>query len=195
MPEYALDGGFADAPVDAARAFRALMQAMARPGRIETLATARPPVPVSRAAGTLILTLCDAEAGLHLAGRHDTQAVRDWVTFHTGAPTVAAEQAQFALGDWEALLPLSRFPIGTPEYPDRSATLIVEMPRLAAEGITLSGPGIARRAALHLPDPDAMRANAARFPLGLDFFLTCNDRVTALPRSTRVHTDGEAPCT
>ena len=33
----ALSGGFAEAPVEGARAFRAVMQALARPGRIERL--------------------------------------------------------------------------------------------------------------------------------------------------------------
>ena len=48
--------------------FRAAMRAMARPGTIEMLGAARPPAPVSAAAGTLLLTLCDHDTGLHLAG-------------------------------------------------------------------------------------------------------------------------------
>lgn len=195
MPANALDGGFADAPVAAALAFRALMRAMARPGTVERIAGARPPAPVSAAAGTLILTLCDPETGLHLAGRHDTPELRDWIAFHTGARIVAAEEADFALGDWAALLPLARYRAGTPEYPDRSATLIVEMARLAATGAMLTGPGIDGSSRLTLPDPDALRANAARFPLGLDFFFTRGGRVAALPRSTRVHDPREAKCT
>jgi alpha-D-ribose 1-methylphosphonate 5-triphosphate synthase subunit PhnH len=192
MQAHALEGGFADAPVEAAEAFRAAMRAMARPGTIETLEAARPPAPVSAAAGTLLLTLCDHDTGLFLAGGHDTPAVRDWVAFHAGVPIVGAEAADFALGRWEALAPLSRYAAGTPEYPDRSATLIVEMDALEAAGTGLTGPGIRERAELALPDPAALRANAARFPLGLDFFLTCGGRVAALPRSTRLE---DAPCT
>jgi len=195
MARTALGGGFADAPVEAARAFRAAMRAMARPGTIGVLDTARPPAPTSPAAGTLILTLCDPETGLHLAGDHDTAEMRAWVAFHTGAPVVGASEARFALGDWQALMPLSRFAAGTPEYPDRSATLIVEMARLEPQGPTLTGPGIERTARLSLPDPDAMRANAARFPLGLDFFLTRGGRMAALPRSTRIGAQEAAPCT
>jgi len=186
MQAETLEGGFADAPVDAARAFRALMRAMARPGTIETLEAARPPAPVSDAAGALLLTLCDPETGIYLAGAHDTPAVRDWIAFHTGAPVVDPQTAQFALGTWRALMPLERFPAGTAEYPDRSATLIVEMEALVAEGTDLTGPGIRDSAALSLPDPGVMRANAGRFPLGCDFFLTCGGRAAALPRSTRL---------
>ena len=187
-----LEGGFQDAPVDAARAFRSAMSAMARPGQIERLDTAAPPSPLSSAAGTLLLTLADPETGVCLAGAHDTAAMRAWLAFHTGAPIVAAGQAHFAVGTWDALMPLSQFSVGTSEYPDRSATLIVEMEDLRGEGVHLRGPGIKTTAALNLPDAEAMRANNAQFPLGLDFFLTRGARVAALPRSTQVSTLAEA---
>lgn len=187
MEPAPLSGGFADPPVEAARAFRAALDAMARPGRIERVAGVAPPTPLSPAAGALLLTLCDADTPLHLAGRHDTEAARAWIRFHTGAPLVTAGEAAFALGSWGALSPVDRFAVGTPEYPDRSATLIVEVDRLEAVGTTLSGPGIRERAALSLPDPAAFRANAARFPLGWDAFLTSGERLAAVPRSTRIH--------
>ena len=187
MQTHALEGGFSDAPVAAARAFRTAMRVMARPGTIEALdGAARPPAPASAAAGTLLLTLCDPDTGVHLAGAHDAPALRDWIAFHTGAPVAAPDAAQFALGSWEALMPLSQYGLGTPEYPDRSATLIVEMAALTTEGTALYGPGIRDRAELSLPDAQGMRENAARFPLGLDFLLTCGGRVAALPRSTRL---------
>ncbi len=186
MAGTTLDGGFQNAPVEAARAFRAAMQAMARPGQIEALDAASPPAPASKAAGSLLLTLADHETGIYLAGAHDCATLRDWLTFHTGAPLVAPEQATFALGTWEALLPLSAYPAGTPEYPDRSTTLIVEMDDLHGEGALLKGPGIKDAARLNLPDAKMMQANTQHFPLGLDFFLTCGSRVAALPRSTQV---------
>ena len=186
MDAEALKGGFAQAPVDAARAFRAAMNVMARPGTVETLEGAQPPAPVSVAAGALILTLCDPDTPLHLAGRFDCDDVRAWIAFHTGAPIVAAEAAMFALGDWNALAPLSRFAIGTPEYPDRAATLIVERETLGGQGAVLRGPGIKDTAALDVPEVEAFQQNAVLFPLGLDFFFTCADKVAALPRTTKV---------
>ena len=186
MQATSLEGGFADRPVEAASAFRAAMAALARPGRIERLAGAHPPAPMSVAAGTLILTLCDPDTGLHLAPSHDTSEVRAWVAFHTGAPLVAREAAAFAVGAWEALLPLEGYPLGTAEYPDRSATLIVECEGLAEAGARLTGPGIRDAAWLALPDVAAFRANARLFPLGLVFFLTAGDRVAGLPRTSRV---------
>jgi alpha-D-ribose 1-methylphosphonate 5-triphosphate synthase subunit PhnH len=114
-------------------------------------------------------------------------AVRAWVAFHCGAPVVGAADCAFAVGPWEALLPLGRFRAGTPDYPDRSATLIVEVGQLAPEGAQLTGPGIKGEARLSLPEPMApLRENAQRFPLGVDLFLACGSRVAALPRSTRI---------
>jgi len=186
MRAQVLAGGFADAPVDAAHAFRAAMGAMARPGRIHDIAGAQPPAPLSVAAGTLLLTLCDPGTPVHLAGAHDRAEVRDWLTFHTGAPVAGPADCAFALGTWDALGPLSAYPIGTADYPDRSATLIVEMAALRSEGTTLRGPGIRDMAALNLPDAAAFHMNSALYPLGLDFFFTCGAQLAALPRSTRI---------
>ncbi|MEM8742291.1 MAG: phosphonate C-P lyase system protein PhnH, partial [Pseudomonadota bacterium] len=138
--ETVLSGGFSNVPIDAAHGFRAAMTAMARPGRIETVAGAAPPPPVSPAAGVLILTLCDAETPLFLAPSHDTEAMRDWLAFHTGVPLVSAEAADFALGAWPDL-PVSRMKLGRAEFPDRSCTLIVELAELVADTHRLTGPG------------------------------------------------------
>jgi len=186
MDTQALTGGFTEAPVQAARAFRAALEAMARPGRIETVAGAEPPAPLSVAAGTLLLTLADPETPVYLAPSHDTPALRDWLTFHTGAPLTEPGKAAFAVGDWAALQPLDAYRIGVPEYPDRSATLIVEMGDLSAQGARLTGPGIRDAAALSLPDVAAFQRNALLFPLGLDFYITAGDKLAALPRTTRV---------
>lgn len=186
MSASVLHGGFAEPALDAARAFRAALEAMARPGTIHTVAGAQPPAPLSVAAGVLLLTLCDPETPLYLAGALDRADLRQWLGFHTGAPLVGAAEAMFAVGPWADLMPLDRYAIGTPDYPDRSATLIVEMPALTTAGAVLTGPGIRERATLGLPDGAAMARNAALFPLGLDFYLCTGDRLAALPRSTRI---------
>ena len=185
MDTHVLEGGFDDVPIAASFAFRAIMTAVARPGDINQVAGAQPPAPLSIAAGVVILTLCDPETPVFLAASHDTTQVRDWITFHTGAPCVPAQDAMFAVGTWDAL-PVTAFPRGTAAYPDRSATLIVEMDQLVAEGATLQGPGIAEQAQLSLPERQVFQDNATLFPLGLDFIFTCGDRLAALPRTTRV---------
>lgn len=182
----ALGGGFANAPVQAARGFRAILGAMARPGTIVRLSGAMPPAPLSPAAGGAALILLDTTTPLYLADSHDTADLRAWLAFHTGAPLVPPPAAMFAIGSWQALQPVGRFAIGTADYPDRAATLIVETARLTPDGATLRGPGIAGIARLSLPDPAVFQANRARFPLGFDTLFTCGDRLAGLPRSTSV---------
>ena len=182
----ALEGGFTEAPVQSARAFREILEAMARPGWIRRVQGAAPPVPLSVAAGVALLVLTDPTTRLHLAGAADCLAVRDWVAFHIGAPLSCAEDADFAVGTWQALHPVHRFKIGQPDYPDRSATLIVEVDRLANHGAALTGPGIKTAAWLNLPETAAFRANRALFPLGFDTLFTVGDQIAGLPRSTRV---------
>lgn len=181
-----LSGAFTEPAQQSARAFRQVLQVLSRPGRIEILSGALPPPPLSVAAGVVALVLVDSTVPVHLAGALDCAAVRDWLGFHCGARFVAAEQAAIAFGTLDSLQPLSRFAIGTAEYPDRAATLVIEVPRLAPEGTLLRGPGIDGTARLSLPAPGSFAANAALFPLGFDSLLTCGAALAGLPRSTRL---------
>lgn len=186
MNAAVLTGGWDDAPSQSARAYRAILEALARPGLVVSLTGGSAPAPLSQAAATALLTLTDGATPVHLAGEHDTGEVRGWLAFHTGAPPARPADAVFAVGRWAALSPITRFPAGTPDYPDRAATLIVECDTLMTGAVRLRGPGIAGTAMLALPDPVAFRANHARFPQGVDILLTCGDLLAGLPRSTIV---------
>jgi alpha-D-ribose 1-methylphosphonate 5-triphosphate synthase subunit PhnH len=186
MPSQTLEGGFTEPAVQSATAFRSVMEAMARPGTCHTITGATPPSPLSKAAGAVLLTLCDTNTPLYLAGPTDTPEVRAWIAFHTGAPLVGPTVCAFAIGSWADLMPLDPYPIGTPDYPDRSATLIVETDTLPSEKAALIGPGIKDKAYLSLPDLAPIQINHRLFPLGLDFIFTSEATVTALPRSTQV---------
>jgi alpha-D-ribose 1-methylphosphonate 5-triphosphate synthase subunit PhnH len=89
-----------------------------------------------------------------------------------------------------ALPPLSAFNIGTDEFPDRSATLILEVAALQEGfGARLSGPGIRDRHLRVGGLPEQFWTERVElqelFPRGLDVVLTCGDRLAALPRTTR----------
>ncbi|MQY42293.1 phosphonate C-P lyase system protein PhnH [Epibacterium sp. SM1969] len=183
-------GGFANPPVDAAHAFRAAMNAMARPGEVFDITGACAPAGISDAAASLLLTLCDPETKLYLAQDVDSAALRSWVTFHTGAPLVAAQDADFALGSWDALMPLDQYRIGTAEYPDRSATLIVELAEFSAPNARLKGPGIKDSVQMMLPDVPALARNSVLYPQGVDFFFTAGAQVMGLPRSSQITAEG-----
>ena len=77
MQTESMQGGFANAPVDAALAFRAALEAMSRPGTVHGVAGASAPPPLSPAAAVLAMTLCDPETPVWLAPSVATEAVHD----------------------------------------------------------------------------------------------------------------------
>ena len=175
--------------VQSARAFRAVLEAMARPGTHPPGRRApRPPAPLSVAAGVALLTLADPTTPLHLAG-----AARLPRRCATGSPFTSArrwsrpKRPTFALGTWAALQPVNRFRIGQPDYPDRSATLIVEMDRLANHGPAPDRPGHRDwrpGSPCPKPPPSAPTGRCSRW--ASTTFFTAGDRIAGLPRSTRV---------
>lgn len=194
--------GFADPVQEAQGAFRAVLDALARPGTPQALPTAlRPPPPLTPELAAVALTLADADAPLWLdAALAGSEAVAAYLRFHTGAALVAApERAAFALiAEPTACPPFARFAQGEPAYPDRAATLVLAVDRLAGDDgpaagvrLGLAGPGI--RGATHLrahplPADFAARCaeNHAGFPLGIDLLLVAPGRIAGLPRSTHV---------
>ena len=187
--------GFADPVLDSQRVFRAVLDAIAHPGRVVTLSDPEtPPAPLGRAAAGVCLTLLDFETPLWLDPAAATAQARDYLRFHCGVPLAAEPgDARFALiADPTGMPALSVFDGGTDERPDRSATLIVQVGGLVPrQGRRLSGPGIDGEARLEIDGPgrefwDAVRANGARFPRGVDLLLCAGDRLAALPRTTRV---------
>jgi alpha-D-ribose 1-methylphosphonate 5-triphosphate synthase subunit PhnH len=176
--------------------FRAVMDAMARPGRINAL-TALPassPAPLNGGAAAIALCLADFETPLWLdeAARNGDAAA--WLRFHTGARiTGDPREAVFAfVTDTRNAPDFQAFAPGTLDYPDRSTTFILQVDAFGS-GATrrLTGPGIADAAAFSaspLPeDFDArLAANHALAPRGMDFILVSPSAVAALPRSTRV---------
>jgi alpha-D-ribose 1-methylphosphonate 5-triphosphate synthase subunit PhnH len=192
----ALALGFVEPVREAQRVFDAVMNALARPGRLQTLTTTlEPPAPLTPELAAVALALADHEAPLWLdADLASAAAVSDFLRFHTGAAIVSDPgEAAFALVTAsEKPLPVTQFAHGTPEYPDRSTTLVFSVSALFdAEGWFLRGPGIADRQNLRVsPWPhdlaEILRANRALFPCGLDVLLAAPGRIAGLPRSTRL---------
>ena len=190
------EGGFND-PVGASQTvFRALMDAMARPGSVHALpVVTAPPAPLTASASALIATLADADTPVWLdPALTKTSAVKNWIVFHCGAPITAHQsEAAFALvTSPQSLSALNGFSLGTQEFPDRSTSVILQVTTLS-EGVplVLEGPGIKDRASL-APDPmphhfaEQWHANRAAFPRGIDLILAGPDSVAAMPRSTRL---------
>src|SRR5215475_15600678 len=119
--------GLRDVVLDSQRIFRAVMDALAHPGRlVEVPGPLETPPPLHPAATAICLTLVDFETPLWLDAAAATLEVREYLGFHCGCRVVdAPAAARFALvADPSALPRLDRFEAGSHEYPDASATLV-----------------------------------------------------------------------
>jgi alpha-D-ribose 1-methylphosphonate 5-triphosphate synthase subunit PhnH len=184
---------FTDPVLDSQRAFRAVLDAMAHPGRIVTATAPGAPPPLGSAAAAVCLTLLDFDTPLWLDAAAANAGVVDYLRFHCGMALVEAPgTARFVLiADATRIPSLDDLEAGTDERPDLSATVVLQVARLSrGRGPRLTGPGIESEARLEVagaPQLWAMAsANAARFPRGVDFILCAGDRLAALPRTTRV---------
>lgn len=175
-------------------AFRAIMEAFARPGDIRRTSGEDAPAPLAPATAALVQSLADYDTPVWLdPALAATPDIANWIRFRTGAP-IAGEpgHAAFALiGDSAALPDFALFAQGSDEYPDRSTTLIVQVARFSGSAFTLEGPGIKTTrqiAAEPLPANFAERCalNRELFPRGVDIVLVAGDQAAALPRSIRV---------
>lgn len=169
--------------------FRTLLNTMARPGIIGRLDAIEGDV-LLRIAESLV----DHEVTFGvLPERADFV---DTVLRQTGSRQASVETADYVFCEPESLAGvLLAVKDGTPEYPDRSATVICRVPRIAEEGaglLVLSGPGIREQARVCVPDFTLEARNAfternALPPLGIDLVLASPDgRVVCLSRYTRM---------
>jgi alpha-D-ribose 1-methylphosphonate 5-triphosphate synthase subunit PhnH len=182
--------GFADPVADAQATFRAVLDAMARPGTVhrvgEQLAV---PAPLDQATAAVLLTLVDNETPLWLDPA--ASPARDWLAFHCGAAMVeASDAARFAVA--LSSPDLTRFSAGSHEAPEDSTTLILQARALGrGTRYRLAGPGLREPALLSVGGlPSRFIAqwqqNHALFPRGVDIILCAGTTLTALPRSVAV---------
>ncbi|MBJ7418969.1 MAG: phosphonate C-P lyase system protein PhnH [Rhodoferax sp.] len=196
-----LGHGFADPALCSQSVFRHALDALSLPGRIAVLDASGPlknmqtPRGAHPAAAALLLALLDQDCKLWLSGGFSHSDAAAWLRFHTGCSIVQdPAQADFAWVAQAAELPLlARFSQGSAEYPDLSATCVIQVDSLQAQGSgwTLSGPGIEGSTQLHVGglSPDfcsQRRAEQAHFPCGLDFLFTHGLSLVGLPRTTQL---------
>jgi alpha-D-ribose 1-methylphosphonate 5-triphosphate synthase subunit PhnH len=191
-----LEGGFADLVGNSQTVFRAAMNALSRPGLVQALdVDVTPPSPLTPELAALTLALADHDSPIWLDPTlAASEAVTGWLKFHTGAPIVAEpDAAQFALiVDVAEILPLTRFALGTDQYPDRSTTLLVAVDALTGgAALTLAGPGVKTTETLAIAGLPAGFApafidNREEFPRGVDLLFAAYGQVIGLPRSTRL---------
>lgn len=187
--------GFRDPIHDAQHCFRAVLDAMARPGSIRTM-----PEPAGIPAGwppgltALAMTLFDQDTPVWLDQRAATPEASAHLRFHCGCPLAEKpEHAAFGIVmDAAATPPLHGFAIGDPQYPEQSATLILSLESLTGgPPLRWQGPGIK---GVQIASPKGLPPgflaqwadNHALYPSGFDIILTAGMAVMALPRGVSV---------
>jgi len=187
-----LSAGFADPVHDAQHAFRSVLDALSRPGRRFPLGQPISGLALGPAMAHLLLALTDDDTAVWW--QQSDEAAPDWLRFHTGASLAATPgEAAFAvLISAASMPPLDRFAAGSLESPERSATLLVEVPSLDdGPALEWRGPGIQETQTVRIAGlPDNFwaqwQASHASFPQGVDIVFTCAAVALGLPRTTRV---------
>ena len=182
--------GFADPVGESQACFRAVLQALSRPGSVHDAGRGlTPPAGLAAATAAVLLTLVDAETPLHIAARFAD--ARDWIAFHCGAfAGETGSRGGFILCD--TLPELACVNAGTDEGPEDSATIILQIAGFdGGAPFLLSGPGLERPARITIPGlpavfADIWAANHALYPRGVDLILCAGSRVAAFPRSLRI---------
>ncbi|MEN9905706.1 MAG: hypothetical protein RLZZ555_2271 [Pseudomonadota bacterium] len=190
--------GFQDPVIGSQAVFRQALQALSMPGRsLDLSVEAQRPAQGHGAAALLLLALLDSDCTLWLSPSLAGSDAQSWLQFHTGCRCVQEPcQAQFlwlaAGDDWPALAEMNA---GSDEYPDQSATCMMEVDELlteAGQGWRLQGPGIDGELWLTvqgLPQDFEQQwtGNQTSFPRGVDLFLATPTQVVGLPRTTKLH--------
>jgi len=204
--------GFSDATAQSQIVFRRALDAMARPGTPVSIPAASlvSPTPGTRAAAaSLLLALLDQDCTLWLSPTLADGPAAAWLRFHTGCQIEQeCYKADFV---WAAsiaeLPPLKQLKQGSAEYPDQSATCVVDVTawRAAAaseaDAVSLRGPGVRDVLTLAVDGMDAgfvqqHHAMQAHAPCGVDIFCCAGDAVLGFPRSVRLATGaGSQACT
>lgn len=194
LPYSTLLPGFSDPVIESQRTFRNVLRAMSHPGRLILFETSiKPPPPLYPTTAAVCLTLLDSETNLWI-DRSELGEVKEWLRFHCGCSLVdSPSQADFGLltqGFEE--YHMKQFPIGEEEFPERSATLFVQVGGFQPGiGRSLKGPGIKNEERLEiygLPETfwKAWHQNNALYPLGVDVLFISPSGLVGLPRTTEV---------
>ncbi len=189
-----LTPGFSDPVQGSQQTFRAILDAMAHPGRIITTDNVlTPPRPLNPASAAVCLTLLDFETTLWIDLKSNAKG-NGWLRFHCGCSTVQnTSEAVFALITSSDTMPaLNKFKTGDDESPEFSTTIIIQTDGLSStDGKRLTGPGIETFSTLKVEGLTKRfwqdrQSQSAMFPLGVDIIFTCENRLAALPRTSRV---------
>ena len=185
-----------DIVFESQQTFRLLLDAMARPGKINRLPRPLPaPAGISGYTAAVAFTLLDGEVTFAALGE-DQAAWSRYLALNIRAVPAGVEHADFIIAPGERFnAEVEAARRGTLLFPERGATVLFTVETISGDSpaaLVLSGPGIRGSAGLTVAgiDPANLemleRANS-EYPLGIDAILIGRDGALAcLPRSTKI---------
>ncbi|WP_307225007.1 phosphonate C-P lyase system protein PhnH [Pectinatus haikarae] len=187
-----------DKVLDAQQVYRLLLDAMARPGKINTLSMSeclKPPRGLQSGTAAVALTLLDQGTGFCFlsAGRQEP----DYLTANTGAAAQSVDVAELIIFSGCECVQLDKVCCGSLLSPEQGATLLIMVEELSStEGrlcLRLTGPGIRNHCdlfinGLALKNLETISCMNKEFPLGIDVIYTDKSgNVACIPRSSSMH--------
>jgi alpha-D-ribose 1-methylphosphonate 5-triphosphate synthase subunit PhnH len=189
---------------DSQTTFRALLEAMSRPGRVAqapVLRYAGAPVGMTPHVMTVLKSLCDHRVVFSVAGSELRREWEGYLAMNCASPFSSPDKADYVLFDgMEYDDAFGALRIGSLEFPEASATAILSVSRLATEAgqteracqLRFSGPGVKGIACIHVTGlhrryPEERCRATGQFPLGIDLLLVdAEARIVGVPRTTHL---------
>lgn len=189
---------------DGQATFRALLDAMSRPGRIfQAPAREYSGAPTGITAHTLsvLKTFCDHRVSFSVADMSGREEWERYLAVNLAAPSRPVDEGDYVIFDGAAYdEAFARLRRGSLEFPEASATAILAVERLDASSdlgqsacvLSVSGPGVdgsvsVRAHGLDRRYPQDRARSVMDFPLGIDLiFVDTAARVVGIPRTSRV---------
>lgn len=186
-----------DSVFDAQEHFRLLLDSMSRPGKINSLPVMEilPPHEFQQAAALTAFSLLNNDVTFYVAG-DNREDITGYLLVNTGA-----QSAEIAVAEY-IFLPVGYYNeelynvrVGTPVYPEDSATIIAqvefigELPQKDSLEVALKGPGVNGEAKIYLGGIntdllDFVKTQNSEYPLGIDLIVTDRENnLIAIPRS------------
>ncbi len=186
---------------DAQLHFRVIMDAMARPGKINQFShnTIHPPEKLNTASALIGFALLNRDVGFHC--KELSEEVETYLRINTDAPLVALNDADFIFLEGNSSRvadSLQHVKTGNIKYPEQSATLIIQVAELSSTEIgespvlILRGPGIASEQFVHVSHlhssiVEILKILNDAYPLGVDVFITDSQgKFIGIPRTTQM---------
>ncbi len=181
---------------DAQEYFRIILDCMARPGKINNLGEIRIQAPegFNPASALVAFALLNRDVTFFSVANPDV--INEYMLVNTHAAPSEVEKADFVFmngsGNGEILLQTN---VGILEYPEKSATIIIDVenvhdkPKDQTFEIILRGPGVETEKKIYVRNISlsvlqALKEQNSEYPLGIDAILTDRDgNIVCIPRS------------